>query len=368
MVQSSNTASDLMTPKSLAPDQINSMVVETRWGDREFQLLRGDITKLNLTIDLMVISSIGSDFTPTKNSIIGALYRNHQISVAQLSEEPEFTLAQPLKLWVSRDTGHSEIRRIMCVEIPIKGKETNRIVEDAFFALPLLEARQLSLSTICLPVLATGDHGLNPKEIISPMLKGAAWALRNLESADRVCFVVRKEEHAKLMNEALNTELGRANVKLSKNVLVDGIRQSIIDRLETLRKLDHRMDISLFSAKLSDNSTSDQIGMAARQLREYVINQIVERHLGSREAEFQALKEKGIAEWIISYLNLLRTIGNEIAHEPMDRRESESRRPPRLESGDLALCLFVIEKVLHFWMDWLSDKKPSTRSTGPSRG
>ena len=30
-----------------ALDQMNTMVVETRWGDREFQLLRGDITKLN---------------------------------------------------------------------------------------------------------------------------------------------------------------------------------------------------------------------------------------------------------------------------------------------------------------------------------
>ena len=47
------------------------------------------------------------------------------------------------------------------------------------------------------------------------------------------------------MNEALIAELGRANVKLLKNALVDGIRQSIIHRLETLRKLDHRMDIDL---------------------------------------------------------------------------------------------------------------------------
>ena len=49
-----------------ALDQMNTMVVETRWGDREFQLFRGDITKLNFPVDLMVISSIGSNFDTQK--------------------------------------------------------------------------------------------------------------------------------------------------------------------------------------------------------------------------------------------------------------------------------------------------------------
>ena len=105
---------------------------------------------------------------------------------------------------MSRDTGDLDIRRIMCVEIPPGGRGADRIVEDAFLILPLLEARQLALSTICLPMLATGDHGLNAQQMISPVLKGSAWALRNLNSVDRVCFVVRTEKRAKMMSEAMN--------------------------------------------------------------------------------------------------------------------------------------------------------------------
>jgi hypothetical protein len=45
----------------------------------------------------------------------------------------------------------------------------------------------------------------------------------------------------------------------------------------------------------------------------------------------------------------------------MDRRKSESRRPRRLERGDLALCLFAIQIVLDFWVDWLSSQKGSTQ-------
>ena len=90
------TGSNLLSPSSTAL-QINTMVVETRWGDREFQLFRGDITKLNFPVDLMVLSSIGFNFHPTETSVIGALYRNGEISVARLSEDPEFTLNQPME-------------------------------------------------------------------------------------------------------------------------------------------------------------------------------------------------------------------------------------------------------------------------------
>jgi hypothetical protein len=291
---------------------MNSMVVETRWGDREFQLLHGDITKLNFPIDLMIISSIDSDFTPTETSVIGALERNRRISIAELSKEPEFTLTQPMKLWVSRDTGDLEIRRIMCVEIPLRAKAANRIVEDAFLSLPLLEARQLELSTICLPILATGDQGRDAQEMIVPILKGAAWVLRNIESSQRVCFVVKTEHRAKILNDAMNAELGRTSVVLPKNELVDSIRRRIIDRLETIRTLDPKMNDDVLFAKLTRNSTSEQVGLAARDLRTYVIEQILGPTNRDRDAEFKALKSKHVAEWIISYFNLLRTIGNEI--------------------------------------------------------
>jgi len=360
---SSNAA---LSMRQAALDQMNTMVVETRWGDREFQLFGGDITKLNFPIDLMIISSIGSDFSRTETSVIGALERNRQISIAELSKEPEFTLTQPMKLWVSCDTGDSDIRRIMCVEIPPGGKAANRIVKDAFLSLSLLEARDVELSTICLPILATGDHGLSPQQMIAPILKGAAWTLKNIESAHRVCFVVRTEHRAKTMNEAMNAELGRTSVALPKNELVDTIRKRIIDRLETIRILDPKMNEDVLAAKLTRNSTSEQVGLAARDLRTYVIEQILGPTKLNRDAEFQALKSKHVAEWIISYLNLLRTIGNETAHEPMDRRTAENRRPRRLERGDLALCLFAIQIVLDFWVDWLSGHKGSIQDVPTS--
>jgi hypothetical protein len=346
-----------MTSEAL--DQINTMVVETRWGDREFRLFRGDITKLNFPVDLMVISSIESDYEQAETSVIGSLFRNRNISVAQLGDDPEFTLVQPMKLWVSRDTGNSDIRTIMCVEIPLGGRGANRIVEDAFFSLPLLEARGLVLSTICLPILATGDHGLNAQQMIAPILKGSAWALRNLDSVERVCFVVRTEERARMISDAMNAELERPSVALPKSDLVDSILRDIPDRLEKIAKLDPHRNFGALGAKLSRDSTSEQIGMAARQLRDDIITQIMNnrRNGQDRNAEYNALKSEGVAEWIISYLNMLRTVGNETAHEPMDRRKLESRLPPKLDRGDLALCLFVIQIVLEFWTDWLSGLK-----------
>jgi hypothetical protein len=159
-----------------------------------------------------------------------------------------------------------------------------------------------------------------------------------------------------MMSDAMNAELERPSIALPKNELVGSILRDISDLLNKIAKLDPHMKPDLLGAKLRRNSTSEHIGMAARQLRDYVINQILShgRNGQDRNAEYHALKKKGVAEWIISYLNLLRTIGNETAHESMDRRKSEGRWPANLERGDLALCLFAIQIVLDFWADWLS--------------
>ena len=151
----------------------------------------------------------------------------------------------------------------------------------------------------------------------------------------------------------------RPSIALPKNELVDSILRDIPDRLNKIAKLDPHMNHQPSRCKTTTNSTSERIGMAARELREYVIDQVLShgRNRLDRDAEYHALKNKGVAEWIISYLNLLRTIGNETAHRSMDRRKSQGRWPPKLDRGDLALCLFAIQIVLDFWAAWLTGAK-----------
>jgi hypothetical protein len=58
----------------------------------------------------------------------------------------------------------------------------------------------------------------------------------------------------------------------------------------------------------------------------------------------QGLRKQLVAEWVISYLNLLHAFGNEAAHHKM-----QSTHPPEIDSHDLTVCLFAIQRVLDFW-------------------
>jgi hypothetical protein len=145
-------------------EQLNITYLDTRWGRRSFELWCGDIIELPFAVDLLIVSSFGFDVTPMAGTVIGALSSRLDISVESLQENPEVDFIQPLSLWVSAPIGQARIGRVMCLHIPPFSINAEQIVEQAFFTLPLLEARRLPLKTVCLPVLGTGAHGLSEED------------------------------------------------------------------------------------------------------------------------------------------------------------------------------------------------------------
>ena len=71
--------------------RLNILDVDTRWGFRSFELWNGDVTKFDFAIDLLLISSFGTDFFPLEGTVIGAL-SEIGISVEQLRTAPEVDL------------------------------------------------------------------------------------------------------------------------------------------------------------------------------------------------------------------------------------------------------------------------------------
>jgi hypothetical protein len=65
----------------------------------------------------------------------------------------------------------------------------------------------------------------------------------------------------------------------------------------------------------------------------------------------QGLRKRQVAEWVISYLNLLHAFGNEAAHH-----KTQNTHPPEIDGHDLAMCLFAIQRVLDFWFGLQSPK------------
>lgn len=94
---------------------------------RVFKLMLADITSLDGAVDLLVVSSDGSDISGrSEGTVIRALANSAGISVEQLRADPELDLTQQLGVWVSKETGKPRICRIMCVQYPPGGEDAER--------------------------------------------------------------------------------------------------------------------------------------------------------------------------------------------------------------------------------------------------
>jgi hypothetical protein len=179
-------------------------------------------------------------------------------------------------------------------------------------------------------------------------------ALRVLKSAERVCFAEINLECANKMSDAMDDVLGRVKVAVAKGVLVEAIRSEISDQIERLNENDCQVGrvVERLRRAISDGSRSADVGMAGRLLREYVVAQILSYENTKQMTPFeimQGLRSELVAEWVISYLNLLHAFGNEAAHH-----RTQNSHPPEIDSDDLAACLFAIQRVLDFWFGWRS--------------
>jgi hypothetical protein len=131
---------------------INIVDVDTRWGYRSIELWHADITNLDFTIDLLIISSFGFDLWPREGTVIGALSSRLAISTARLRERTEFDFVQPLNLWVSGQIDSTQIHRIMCVHIQPGGINIAQMVEQAFLVLPIRHMPGQTLSGTILSI------------------------------------------------------------------------------------------------------------------------------------------------------------------------------------------------------------------------
>lgn len=251
--------------------RLNVVDVDSRWGYRSFELWQGDITQSDFSIDLLMISSVGDDFYPVHGTVIGSLFHQLGISVQQLQKTREIDLVQALKLWVSPATNSHTISRLLCVQIPPGGEGADRIVEQSFLAFLILEAREMPLSTVCLPVLGTGAHGLDAEQLVPPVLNGAQQALRTVRSINRICFVEIDSGHAMALSRAMDSALGRVSVTLAKGDMADLLRKEIgydLEQIETIDPGTTKLVSELRQAIFEGRSAT--IGIGGRHLAEYV--------------------------------------------------------------------------------------------------
>jgi hypothetical protein len=141
------------------------------------QLCRGDLAKLEPSdgVDVLVVSAYPNNYRPTSTSVIGALDRRG-LSVEALAADKYVDLRTTTSCWLSQPVDPAVgFRQLLCFE-PRMGALAAESVGDIFRALVPFVDPNTRTQSVAMPLLATGDMGRSPEEMITAILQaGAQW-------------------------------------------------------------------------------------------------------------------------------------------------------------------------------------------------
>jgi hypothetical protein len=332
--------------------RLNVLGLETRSGYRTMELFEGDVTSLQQHADVLVVSSYVGDYAPVPGTVIGALEAQLKVSVAGLSRTPAYDFRDSLGVWISRRLDVAPFTRILCAELTGQPLATGEVLENVFVGLSILEAKGGQIGSVVLPLLGTGSQGLDEETVIRSLLHAGELFLGRSLGAQTLRFVEHDTGRAERLANAMDKVLGRVTVSLPKQELVESLRQDIRNRLYQATALFELPDSSLRNDWLGLLAASEvrsfELGVLSRRLLEVLVTKLMGASKEPLYSRIRALETSGkVAPWICGYMHVLRHLGNEAAHETA---AASDREPPRLETVDLALGLFCVERLLEFWL------------------
>lgn len=193
------------------------------------EVYAGDITDFPERIDVLTISSFQGNYTPVPGTLIGALYNNCNINIEELSKHPKLDARELCHVWLSeelvaRSEGRNSIGRIGDIELlPIPGYRLSeprdemaiRCFRAYFRMLELAITAGITVKTLALPLVGTGNQGLDMESLAAPLISECIAFLRRNNQAKRIIFVDKSYKKAQKMAEALENSYTLAHAESS---------------------------------------------------------------------------------------------------------------------------------------------------------
>ena len=321
-------------------------------GYKRVEVRHGDITKMTVEHDLLVISAFSEGYQPTPGSLMGALLKNLGLSVKELSENMFLDLRKPLSTWISQPLEKFSFKRILCVEMVGTDFSMEEVFENLFASVGLLHSKQIETQSILMPLLGGGEQGISRAGIIRTLLPRCQEALSTSQKLQRITFAERDPEKALEIDRAISEVLGRKELKFPRNEVMESLRNEILT-LASQAAQSHP-ETELFSEITNvfrrQDLRSFEAGVLARRLVEFVVDDVIRKD-GSTPGidlynKIETLHNRKVSMWMSSYMHLLRIFGNESVHERYD-----DRLPSELTENDFIISLFCLNRVLRFWLD-----------------
>lgn len=135
----------------------------------------GDLTAIRPeeSVDLLVVSAFPDDYWPTNRSLVGALDAVG-VSVRDLAANKAIDLRSESSCWLSNVVQESGrklgFKRILCFERSLRYSEKGTSVSDIFKSIFRLRSEGYNISSLAMPIIASGDQGMDAAEMIVNML------------------------------------------------------------------------------------------------------------------------------------------------------------------------------------------------------
>ena len=157
-------------------------------------------------------------------------------------------------------------------EFPIE-----EVFENLFASIALLQSKGINIQSITMPLLGSGEQGIDREEIIKTLLPICKEALSNSSNLKSITFVERKLEKAKEIDLAINKFLGRTELQFPKNKVMESLKNEILDLAGQASHKNPKVNLfrEIQNVFRREDLRSFEAGVLARRLIEFIVDDLI---------------------------------------------------------------------------------------------
>lgn len=346
---------------------INIISVPTSTGIKTIEIHHNDITKLDWSVDILVVSAFHQSYFPADGTVIKSLEDNNGVVFSEIAKNCEIDLRVPLGCWLSQGIQKMGNTRILCVEGIKSSIRKSGVGEEAlsnlFGTIALISHKNIKCSKIAMPLLGTGVQGNEIEKVLPFLVEKALHTLMNDNSINTIYFVEINEDRVKKIDDTINQHLQREYDKLESVFDDDSLVllfEGVISKLLLIKSTSAQFSKSntlnnLISKILRKELRFYELGILSRKTVELLVKDI--SSLPDTKSftlidHINDLRSKNVADWMINYMHTLRVFGNSVAHEGVG-----STFPNHMEKADMLVFAHAFSRFLDFFIQYSGVKK-----------
>jgi len=305
----------------------NMLSIETTTGYKNIEIHHGDLSAMEFSVDILVISAFRHGYNPTPGTLIEALEKNCQLKVLELFQSKQLDFRETLNSWVSADLPSGKFKNIVCLEGMFESlNDPDRIehyLSDLLAVLSVLQHKGFAIKTVAMPLLGTGQQGIAVELLIPVLMTKAKEMLQTIHEVQTIYFVHPRMEIVEQIDKGINQFLSRSS-DLLELIRDDREIAEGLDRISTkLIGLKHSFGWSdmksldeLSYRIIQQDIRFYELGILSRRAMESILKSLIrsEGFMTLSEMVFE-LRRFNLSPWMLSYMHTLRSFGNFLAHD-----------------------------------------------------